>query len=198
MLEPKFLISENADSLSAHFTNTAGDYSASNTGGFGTPNMEKASVTAAVLTCTFPTSAFEIGTTTVAIDLFALGYPSVDELDIANTLFGLAADAELADGPHQFDLVVTGDEDGNEVDREYSWVAWFRNGKICCVTKLVTAYEKPCDCEKPSKDLLKIIYAKLDLYSISGAEDCQNVDAGTTAMQHLNDLCNGISDCGCH
>lgn len=136
-----------------------------------------------------------MGSSGGSIDLLVLGYPvALQQFTFASTDFGYTAGEAFADGPWQFTLSVTS---GGATYSE-TWTAMFRNGFLCCAddqAKSVT--DGHCDCDKITKSEKRLMRTQMNLAAVEYAENCQDVESGTIAMQKLNELCSSSSDCGC-
>lgn len=190
-LETKFIMSLRKDGQNIKFSDTAGDYNAStNPTGWGAPNPAKGDVIAASLVLYAPNSDFSVGDTTATVDVLALGYPLTTDIDIPLASVGWAS-GSFPDGAIQGVLTVT--TTGPVTHDAYTWVAAFRNALQCCADALVAPY-RPCECGA-STIKKRIENMQLDLYSISRAEDVQDIPSMVDALDHGSEVCSKSSNC---
>lgn len=164
-------------------TETTGAYSATNTGGWGSPNATTGSITTALLQVTPPTGG------PYTIDLLTEGFPSSNpsfEYDIPNSSIG--SPTTIADGKWTFFLYYT---DGTNVYQKVRNYLFYCNTE-CCVQELLADIEvSDCDCCK-QEDIDKInnyTKAKTFLEALKNAARCFQVSNFESIQSVLTKLC---------
>lgn len=176
-LIPKFEICVINNCTQIKFTETTGIYTASNQGGYGSPNPELVDVTTAVLTITSPDE------TEYIIDLLAEDFPS------STSDFSIILDIDLTsiiDGKWLFEYVVS------TVSTSYTktkYELFFCNSE-CCVKQLLTNLKlENCGCNCESIDYDTYIKASTLLDGLKKASSCGDVSSFTRIKTTLDKIC---------
>ncbi len=179
-----FSICQSSDCSSLTFNELTGEYSSSNQTGWGSPNRDLSTATAAILTITTPSGGV------YNIDLFATGnFPTDDitlDYDIDFTTIGLTTGSKLPDGIYTFLYTVTTiDMDITVVYTQTIQQAFYCQVK-CCVLSMFKDLDVTCDCAK--NDKIKAIDAWLmykGLIFSSGAGCSANFNDTLAILQKL-------------
>lgn len=190
----KFELIMSSDCTSFAIKDLTGDYSATNTGGYGAPNPTIVSMTAATLT--IPLSD---GSTVVLGDSqgFYPAFPNDDDtlFTITSALLGLGANVNIADFVTPITYSMT-NVDGTYSVTQYEFIDC--NAK-CCENKANAAIDftnkcEPCD-NKALQSYIKISALRA---AVGNALECipAQPNKATIILQSLTDICNQ-SGCGC-
>jgi hypothetical protein len=205
-LIPKFTVIEASGGVGATLTDKTGTYSSSNLGGYGSSNIfVAADCTAASLVITPLNSDLTLGTSLPAINLFSLGYPSVNStLGLTSVQFGQALVTDvIPDVVYQF--VITSSFVNGEITGTFTFTFYqgFTANLICCL-QTKRAKQGCCDCNgktltKAQQDiqLLDMIITNIAdnaVDPITVLPGCQNVASMVKCLDEGTTLC---SDCGC-
>jgi hypothetical protein len=165
-------------------TELTGAYSITNTGGYGTPNMEIVpTVKYAVLTITSPSLQV------YNIDLFATGYfpNTTPALEYVIPMSQLGNRTFIEDGQWTFLYTVTnGSTEIYTTTRSYI----FTCNTECCVAELLSNIEDvDCNCEDTTDQIMNYLKAKAFLDSLKYAAYCGNTSAYTKLKNILDKIC---------
>ena len=175
MLTPDFKICQKrCDEI--QFTDITGDYDAStNTGGWGTPNTERADVTSSFLTVEDSNGA--IYTVDITADVIA----GTTEICIPSSSFGITGD--FADGIYVFTWTVSDAVAQYVQCRE---VFLFCQAK-CKVKKLIAGIDSSsCKCDNNSTDRALLAYAML--LGLEYAACCYKIEKFNDLLQAICDI----------
>ena len=170
------------------FKETTGAYSATNTGGYGAPNVTINNIVSAVLTVTSPSDV------EYEIDLFTEDFPTTDtEFEYIIDLDDIGSPTTITDGQWSFIYRVTTDAD---VVYTANASYLFTCNSQCCVAQMLANIEPDsCDCNVENvqkiNDYLK---AKAFLESLKHAAYCGNLSRFTKIKALIDKLCAKV-DC---
>lgn len=171
------------DSSCSTFTLTelTGLYSATNTGGWGTPNPATGTITSAVIQVTSPSGSI------TTINLITNGFPSSNtsfSYDITNSALGTTS--TLEDGAWKFFLFYS--DGSNDYQKVHNYL--FYCNTACCVNKMLNNIEiEECDCCNNSKSIKDYLKAKVFLDVLKNAAKCFQVDNFTSIKKILDKIC---------
>lgn len=174
-------INNSCDTLT--LTETTGAYSATNTGGWGSPNATTGSITTALLQVTSPSGGV------YTINILSAGLPSSNpsfDYDIANSSLGNITSIE--DGKWTFFLYYT---DGTTIYQRVKNFFFYCNSE-CCVQQLLANIEiEDCNCcEQEQKDKIdNYIKAKTFLEALKNAARCNQESNFDSIQEILAKLC---------
>lgn len=178
----KFSICETADCKNLKFKELTDSYSATNPGGWGTPNEETTDASSAIITISL--SGVVIGT----VDAFASGFPTVDEtkeLEILSSTFDLES---FKDGLYEFTYTVNTGTATYVTTRQMYLYCHVQ----CCVNKLLSQLS-PEDCICQPDLVKKTLLAKSYLDALGWAVSCGLSSEALKFQELLDKLC----DCDC-
>jgi len=183
----KLCLASNCSTLT--FRETTGVYNATtNTGGYGTPNIDTTNIVSAVLSVVDPNGV------TYTIDLFATGdYPTTNT-DLEYTIdLGDLNRTSIEDGYWEFIYDLVDDQD-DEYSGNVSY--YFYCNTECCVSKLLNLIElDECMCNEANNDRLETYTrAKALLQSLKNAAGCFDTTKFNKIKTVLQKICRN-SDC---
>jgi len=180
-------VCESSDYLSFNVTDETGIYSASNSGGYGTPNFAISDAIDSRLVVTLP------DTTTVTITTYP-SFPDDTGLVIVTVTAAQLGVTELADGIYTITYQVDFNNSNNQtVQKTVTKAITFLAQVGCCVHKLIAKVaETDCTCE--STIYKNASLSNLLLKSLCG---CTDITKTTNILARLNKLCNSLN-CGCN
>lgn len=196
---PTYTVQIQNGSLAALFTDTTGDYSSSNTGGWGTPNPSKTSVMIAFLTIypPDPDTLIPNGQAYVSpsFNLLASGYPITNPIGLLPMDFGMGNnETKIPDGVWGFRLNLSVLVSGNEVTLDpVDYFTVFTKQTACCINGM---FKNGCKCGEIKKTLLEAKYAIL---AAGYAMECNNVQDAADNLKFAMNVCNKkkCGSCGC-
>lgn len=176
------------------FTELTGAYSASNTGGWGTPNVDTTDATVAILQITTPSGGI------YTLDLFAQGFPVTNtSLEYTIPLTSLGLTTNIPDGNWSFLYYVTGSDGGTPFTYQAKKNFLFYCNSECCVNKLLADVNpEACDCDEDNEKLIdNYLKATVFLDSLKNAARCYQVTLFTTIKSIIDKLCanSGCTTC---
>lgn len=184
----KFNVCLESDCKTITFTDTTGVYTATNTGGYNTPNPSLSEATAATLTITKPDN------TNVVINLFTQGFPTKDttlEYLITGQALGYGVDSKIPDGSFtfQYDTTISGTIYTKRI------VKLFYCQIKCCIENL---FNKISDtsCECTDTFVKKALKGYAYLKSLQVAAKVGNQPRFANLLKILNKIC-ADKNCGC-
>jgi hypothetical protein len=188
-LKLKFTICEN-NCKYLTLTDETGIYNGTtNTGGFGTPNVDIGDATSATITITDPDE------TETIIDLFALSFPSDSDNStyIVNTQLGFASTDKLTDGIWTFLYTVIADS--------VTYTKTIKKLIICNAKCSIDALRLQIlnNCNKQEKTELYERISELDnlVAAAQYATECNSITQAETIVESINDLLEN-NDCNCN
>lgn len=171
------------------FKDTTGEYSLTNTGGYGSPNPEIADFTEATLTVIAPDN------TQYVIDIFSDGFPTIDtedeyQIDLAD----LGNRTFIEDGYWQFIYTIY----DNNTDTTYTAVfaGIFTCNTRCCVEKLLLLIDTNkfgLPDKQNEKRIKEYLMAKSYLDSLVYYSYCGNLDKFNNIKRIIDKLCANIN-----
>lgn len=185
-----FCVNQSSSCKVLTFYEQTGAYSATNTGGFGSPNESTTNAVAAILTVTPPTSA--VGT---QFNLFtnSPAYPQTNDtvgFGMKSQDLGMTADIAFPDGIYTFVYTVT----TSAAVYVQTKTIFLSCNAACCVNKQIAEVAADtCDCEDDEdfQDALKVYV----LYqALCYAATCGNVNRFSDLLNAINSYCN-ITSC---
>lgn len=185
--------------LSALFTDTTGDYSSTNTGGWGYPNPLKTSVLSATLTIypPDPETLIPNGSSYVLpiTNLLSSGYPVTSQIGLLPSAFGMGDDnTKIPDGVWGFRLNISLLVNGNEVAFDpVDYFTIFTKQTECCINGM---FKNGCKCGGIKKTLLEAKYAIL---AARYAMECNNIQDAADNLKFAINVCDKkkCGNCGC-
>lgn len=190
MLRLSYSICQNKSCKSLQFSETTGAYnSLSNTGGFGSPNVDTTDATSALLKVLIPGA-----TTTVDIDLFP-DFPTVDnefEREITSADLGLTADSKLEDGVYEITYEVIAD---GVTYTELNNIFLYCNVQ-CCINQMIAKIpSKHCSCSDSS--VSDALTAYMLMKSLEHAAVCGKKTKFANTLKVLNNICKNTNCSTC-
>ncbi len=190
----KFEVCESKDCRSLVFSETTGEYSSSNTTGWGSPNKETSDAETAVLTVTTPSDS------DYTFDLFAESpsWPSVDdnqEFSIDVTDIGGSTGSKLEDGLYLFKYQVTRTT-ATTFNYSQQIQQLFYCSARCCVDSMFADLDFECDC--CAEDINRALKAKAMLYSLELAAGAGHVNQFADLLDIIRKLCNNSNCNSCN
>ncbi len=184
-LTPTIVLCVQSGCTELTFSETTGAYdSVTNTGGYGSPNINIADVANAVLRITSPDD------TICDIDVKDLSdFPTTNEdFEYSIDLADLEDRTSIEDGYWQFSYRVT---DGASTLYEGTKAYFFYCNSNCCVERLLAGIEvDECMCsESTSKKIENYTLARTMLQSLKAASSCSNVTNFNKIKTLLAKLC---------
>lgn len=182
-------ISKSCDTLT--LTETTGAYSATNTGGWGSPNATTGSVTTAFLQVTSPSGGV------YTLNILSSGFPSSNpsfDYDIPNASLGGITSVD--DGKWTFFLYYT---DGTNTYQKIKNFLFYCNTE-CCVQELLADIEvTDCDCCKQEEvdKINNYTKAKTFLEALKNAARCNQESNFSSIQEVLTKLCKNSSCKNC-
>lgn len=162
-----------------NFTETTGLYSATNTGGWGTPNADIGDIVTALLQVTGPDG------TPYTINLLTESFPSSNSSFSYEFLTSVVGDYE--DGAWQF-LLYYVDDSGTVYQKKHNYL-FYCNTACCVETMLANIEVGECD---NCNDIAKIdtyLKVKVFLDTLKYAAKCYQVSNFTSIKSILDKLC---------
>ena len=185
MLILNFEICQSTDCKDLSFSETTGAYNATyNIGGYGTPNIELATVTKAVLTSTSPDG------TIYTTNLFTHGFPT-DDLTDDPYVITLIPNTTLADGKWIFTYTITS-VSAESVVTTYSKTITkllYCNSECCVESMLANLKITDCDCCDKDLNYDEYILTWLMLESLKKAAKCGDITSFDKILKIINKLC---------
>lgn len=152
-LDFKYTVTPTSDGKGIIYTNTTGAYSPTNTGGAGSPNPSISDIIVCTADIYIPDpTTYQVTSTFVTVDLYALGFPSTTSVVVPNTALGLSSTVTLPDGWYTSDLTVSGtDSETDEPFADTTEVDFvlYHNTR-CCIDAAISAKITDCGCTKMS------------------------------------------------
>lgn len=174
-------------------TDTTGTYSATNTGGWGAPNITLASVDEAIISITFPDTddtelELDVQATIIAATIvdgeFELDDITTDDTDLSTTKF--------PDGIYDITYTIT--ESGT--DYSYSCKTLVTCQVECCIEKQRANFYKTCNTCDWEKTWKQYQLSLMELDSIRYNFGEGNYDKAEDHLEALQKICYAIN-CGC-
>jgi len=180
-------VCESSDYLSFNVTDETGIYSASNSGGYGTPNFAISDAIDSRLVITLP------DTTSVTITTFPSFPDSTGNIIVTITAAQLGV-TTLADGIYTILYQVDFNNSNNQtIQKKVTKTVIFLGQVTCCIHKLINKVaESDCNCESTMYKNASL--SNLLLKSLCG---CTNITKTTNILNRLNKLCNS-QNCNCN
>lgn len=196
---PTYTVQIQNGSLAALFTDTTGDYSSSNTGGWGTPNPAKTAVVGATLTVYPPDPETLIPNGAAYVlpltNLLSSSYPLVSQIGLLPVDFGMGDNnTKIPDGVWGFRLNVTLLIGGNDVVlAPVDYFTIFTKQTECCINGM---FKNGCKCGDIKRTLLEAKYAIL---AAGYAMECDNIQDAADNLKFAINVCNKkkCGNCGC-
>ena len=186
-----FNVCQNSTCKVLTFFETTGAYTATNIGGWGSPNELTSDAVAAVLTVTDPA-----GLNTYTFNLFtnSPAYPTTSDLTgfaIQSQDLGLATGIKIPDGIYTFNYTVT---TATSIYTQTSSV-FLMCAVACCVWKIVAKVaEGGCDCNSSAyENALKVMTL---FRGLCYAAKCGHTDSFDDLMDTINNYCEA-GQCNC-
>ena len=186
-----FEICQSGSCKTLTFKEQTGAYSASNLGGWGSPNEDTTDAVSATLDVTLPGASVA-----VQLNLFTASpaYPKSSDLvgyDIASQDLGLATDIAFEDGVYIFTYVVT---TSTTIYTQTKTVFLYCNTACCVYSLLADVAKDGCNCNSEAFDTaLKAITL---LKGLCYAAKCGNQDKFDDYIETINNYCDGCcGDC---
>lgn len=167
------------------FYELTGAYAASNTGGWGAPNVDLADADSATLTLTG-----HDGTQYDPIDLIA-EFPSTDTTQafaITSTDLGLTASTPIPGGIWIADYQVTGISGGAPFNYKARRIFAVLCSVQCCVDEKMSAVDPLCGCTSGAQK--RNIQAMIALEGIRASIACGKVSQARSLYDRLSAICN--------
>lgn len=162
------------------FVDETGNYSTTNPGGWGKPNIEKADVETSEVVITMTDN------TTTTVNLFTSPYLFPQTNSSAYYISGTA----FEDGIYKFEFTVS---DG---DQDYTYTTYYLStcNIDCCMTKFAGKINPSCSCND------KMLQKWADMQSYYNAMlynfECENYNEVTNLLNKLTAMCSK-NGCGC-
>lgn len=206
------LIEENDGCLSWNFTDASGDYSATNTGGYGSPNVATTAITIATLTIlpygftvgytfTFTMNSGDIQTATVTApdgtitnilaDMSTVLFPFIVDVNpfvIIGEWLGFGVDSEMTSEAYNFEYNVT---DGTNTYTSSSDELIVCQ-TCCCSRNLQADLDSNADCDNCENKALELaMRTQMFLDSAIWAMENGDVEKAHTNLIYAKELCGG-------
>lgn len=198
-LSISFAVTASSDQKSLIITDTTGEYSLGNPGGFGAPNPTRADIDVATLQLSIPNpSTYLISTNTVSLDLFAdFSYPVDSPITITNVDLGLSSTATIPDGQYSAYVSMTSSvESGSVTSNSTVEFVLYYNAQ-CCIFQMTSALaDCGCSSSEKQKKQTNIFKANLGLATINYSS-C-NISKAVENLVYAAELCaaEGCQGCG--
>ena len=191
-LEPRLSICTHNNCKELLLTDITGTYSATNTGGWGAPNITLASTDEAIISITFPDTTtaedFTVTATVIAATIVD-GEFELDDLTLSDT------DLETTKFPDGiYDITYTITE--SSTDYVYSCKILITCQVECCIEKQRVNFHKKCDTCDWEKTWKQYQLSLMLLDSIRYNFGNGNEDEAEDALEALQKICNAIN-CSC-
>lgn len=188
-----FNISLSSDAKTLTITDTTGQYSSTNTGGWGSFNPDLNTALTAVMQLSKRNADGTFGTTT-SIDMFpTLPSDSEGAFDITATLAGQGI--TFSDGIYRLKYIVSGNNGGiSPYNLSITRYDTLRNSISCCGQKMA-AKVATCNCNCKS---IESKYREFSIFYrlLKAAECCGDLNAIQKYLDKLTEMCSD-TDCGC-
>lgn len=173
------------------FTETTGEYSLANTGGWGAPNPEIIDVTLATLSISKRNSDGTYTTPTVVDVLGQL--PSVDGISISVSGIDAGFNTVINDGIYKVLYNVEGIQGESAYSTSVTKIFYITGGIECCMQEKAAQYATcNCGCDGINKEFDQIMFGWRMLCS---AIDCGNLNQVQLFIDKLTKKC---ANCGCN
>lgn len=173
------------------FTETTGEYSASNTGGWGAPNPAYTDALTAVLSISKRNTD---GTWETATDVDVYDdLPNIDGTEVSVSGEDAGFPTEIEDGIYKVVYTVTGEYSSTPFSASVTKIFMIKGGIKCCYMEKAAEYVNcNCGCDKVSKELDMIA---TEYRMLCSTFDCGNLDQAQMFITRLTKMCN---NCGCN
>lgn len=189
---------QSSDGLGVVISDTTGQYSPTNLGGYGTINPDLADVTACSADFTIPDSTtYQLSNppTIITIDLFALGFPAISTITIPNTAFGLSSTSVLPDGWYNADVTMTATTVDGDVTSTADDDFVISYSARCCVDGAI-AEHATCTCSNFDATDVKIIRMDMAVDVIDYLVECDKLVQAANTLAYAKQQCAALANCG--
>ena len=174
--------------------------------GYGLPDHPaRTSVTTAVATIYLPDpTTYQVGTSSVDVDLVSKNYPVSGKVYISAEDLGLTAGSKIPDGAYAIEVTIGytfTDGGGSEVvgtSTAPQATALNIYSAQCCIAGVVPAKLMGCKCGKLSKTSINILFAYALLWAIPNAVticDPPKTEEAANMLARVKEICNEINNC---
>lgn len=196
-LLPKISVSFSGKCNKVTLVENTKPYGTSNVGGWGTPNIDTAAITSAVVefypvttpATTTPISTYILKDTTVDVYATAPGAPTPDSFTAINEALW-----PNVDGVYQVVYKVIRNTTTYTNKKQY---VLFLCNLCACKEALIMKLIKACDSETVTKLKQQVDQLEVFMYGIKSAFACNDFATVNSLLAAASAYCQTISDCGC-